>query len=63
MRESNKEDRGGEGNGPSCGLDRRLTMVEKSTQDDFGPMQEYDRRVDGGLLRNDEHQRGTGASR
>ena len=26
--------------------------------DDIGPMQEYDRRVEDGLLRNDEHQRG-----
>jgi protein AFG1 len=26
--------------------------------DDFGPLQEYDRRVNQGLLRNDEHQRG-----
>ncbi|KAF4845713.1 Protein AFG1 [Colletotrichum siamense] len=28
------------------------------TRDDFGPIQEYDRRVDNGILRNDEHQRG-----
>lgn len=25
---------------------------------DFGPIQEYDRRVEAGQLRNDEHQRG-----
>lgn len=30
----------------------------KPTHDDFGPLQEYDRRVDAGRLRNDEHQRG-----
>ncbi|KAF9870313.1 mitochondrial ATPase [Colletotrichum karsti] len=28
------------------------------TSDNFGPIQEYDRRVDNGILRNDEHQRG-----
>lgn len=26
--------------------------------DSFGPLEEYDRRVHDGLLRNDEHQRG-----
>ncbi|KAL8391823.1 hypothetical protein RB595_002142 [Gaeumannomyces hyphopodioides] len=30
----------------------------KINRDDIGPMQEYDRRVDEGLLRDDEHQRG-----
>lgn len=30
----------------------------KPSHDDVGPLQEYDRRVDAGRLRNDEHQRG-----
>ncbi|KAF4816599.1 Protein AFG1 [Colletotrichum siamense] len=41
---------------------RELCWTEKGsvsvTRDDFGPIQEYDRRVDNGILRNDEHQRG-----
>ncbi|KAF6813710.1 AFG1-like ATPase [Colletotrichum sojae] len=32
--------------------------TETVKRDDFGPIQEYDRRVDNGILRNDEHQRG-----
>lgn len=32
--------------------------MENVNADDIGPIQEYDRRVDNGLLRNDEHQRG-----
>ncbi|OLN97457.1 Protein AFG1 [Colletotrichum chlorophyti] len=34
------------------------TEGNTSTRDSHGPIQEYDRRVDEGLLRNDEHQRG-----
>ncbi|ERT03203.1 hypothetical protein HMPREF1624_01509 [Sporothrix schenckii ATCC 58251] len=30
----------------------------QATRDDIGPLQEYDRRVEAGRLRNDEHQRG-----
>lgn len=29
-----------------------------ANEEDIGPIQEYDRRVDSGVLRNDEHQRG-----
>ncbi|EAQ87638.1 hypothetical protein CHGG_04257 [Chaetomium globosum CBS 148.51] len=32
--------------------------VENTNTEDIGPIQEYDRRVANGLLRNDEHQRG-----
>ncbi|KAK3318864.1 AFG1-like ATPase-domain-containing protein [Apodospora peruviana] len=32
--------------------------IENVNTDDIGPIQEYDRRVDNGLIRNDEHQRG-----
>ncbi|KAK0744103.1 AFG1-like ATPase-domain-containing protein [Schizothecium vesticola] len=32
--------------------------IENVNTEDIGPIQEYDRRVDHGLLRNDEHQRG-----
>ncbi|KAK4144604.1 AFG1-like ATPase-domain-containing protein [Dichotomopilus funicola] len=32
--------------------------VENANPEDIGPIQEYDRRVDSGVLRNDEHQRG-----
>ncbi|KAK3389619.1 AFG1-like ATPase-domain-containing protein [Podospora didyma] len=32
--------------------------VENVNAEDIGPIQEYDRRVDAGLIRNDEHQRG-----
>ncbi|EJT72172.1 hypothetical protein GGTG_09039 [Gaeumannomyces tritici R3-111a-1] len=34
------------------------SAVENVDMDDIGPMQEYDRRVGEGLLRDDEHQRG-----
>lgn len=34
------------------------TAADSQVTDTFGPLQEYDRRVDSGLLRNDEHQRG-----
>ena len=43
-----------------------VRMVEGKTDtfaanaEDIGPIQEYDRRVANGLLRNDEHQRGEG---
>ncbi|KAM7216261.1 AFG1-like ATPase domain containing protein [Rhypophila decipiens] len=33
-------------------------VVENVNTDDIGPIQEYDRRVDAGLIRNDNHQRG-----
>ncbi|CAK7270516.1 ATPase [Sporothrix epigloea] len=36
--------------------------IAKPSRDDFGPLQEYDRRVKNGRLRNDEHQRGIVAS-
>lgn len=32
--------------------------TENVNEDDFGPIQEYDRRVAEGRLKNDEHQRG-----
>jgi len=32
--------------------------VENTNTEDIGPIQEYDRRVASGVLRNDEHQRG-----
>ncbi|KAL2876393.1 ATPase [Colletotrichum sp. CLE4] len=34
------------------------TEGNRAANDDHGPIQEYDRRVDNGILRNDEHQRG-----
>lgn len=34
------------------------TTINRPVSDDFGPLQEYDRRVDAGILKNDEHQRG-----
>lgn len=34
------------------------STVENVNQDDIGPIQEYDRRVAAGRIRNDEHQRG-----
>ncbi|KAK4099280.1 hypothetical protein N658DRAFT_498654 [Parathielavia hyrcaniae] len=45
------------------GQTRRATVaaaetVENANPGDIGPIQEYDRRVDSGVLRNDEHQRG-----
>ena len=39
----------------SPGLDLPSSAVNT---DDIGPIQEYDRRVDAGLIRNDNHQRG-----
>lgn len=42
-------------------LDRRRTLATVSDAPEdgvLGPLQEYDRRVDMGILRNDEHQRG-----
>jgi len=46
-----------------AGQRRRASVVADATvknenRDDIGPIQEYDRRVDAGLIRNDEHQRG-----
>ncbi|KAK1635181.1 AFG1-like ATPase-domain-containing protein [Colletotrichum phormii] len=35
-----------------------VTEGNRAAKDDHGPIQEYDRRVDNGILRNDEHQRG-----
>lgn len=43
---------------PSAPTIRTLATVVEKGDDDFGPLQEYDRRVNAGLLRNDEHQRG-----
>ena len=37
---------------------RHLATVVESKTDGRGPLEEYDRRVEEGLLRNDEHQRG-----
>jgi protein AFG1 len=37
---------------------RHLATVVDSKPDNGGPLEEYDRRVEEGLLRNDEHQRG-----
>ncbi|KAK1728908.1 AFG1-like ATPase [Colletotrichum acutatum] len=34
------------------------TEGNRAAKDEHGPIQEYDRRVDNGILRNDEHQRG-----
>lgn len=36
----------------------REANEKAAAKDDHGPIQEYDRRVDNGILRNDEHQRG-----
>ncbi|KAB5572165.1 ATPase, AFG1-like protein [Coniochaeta sp. 2T2.1] len=48
---------------PSASQRRHATAVAAATEenknyDDIEPIQEYDRRVDAGLIRNDEHQRG-----
>lgn len=37
---------------------RRLATVVDAPAKDHGPLDEYDRRVIAGILRNDEHQRG-----
>jgi len=37
---------------------KNLTDLAAVNYEDIGPMQEYDARVDHGILRNDEHQRG-----
>lgn len=37
---------------------RDTDLLSAVNSDDFGPIQEYDRRVDAGLIRNDNHQRG-----
>ena len=39
------------------------TDAGAANTEDIGPIQEYDRRVANGLLRNDEHQRGKGSGR
>lgn len=36
----------------------REANEKAAAKDEHGPIQEYDRRVDNGILRNDEHQRG-----
>lgn len=38
------------------------TDITVANPEDIGPIQEYDRRVDSGILRNDEHQRGETSS-
>ena len=38
---------------------RSFATVADGAPHDGGPLEEYDRRVEDGLLRNDEHQRGT----
>ncbi|KAL2754464.1 hypothetical protein ACRALDRAFT_1032158 [Sodiomyces alcalophilus JCM 7366] len=35
-----------------------LTLVKEGDKGDIGPLQEYDRRVNSGILKDDEHQRG-----
>ena len=51
-------------NSASMGADERLGLGHQTdaystaNAEDIGPIQEYDRRVDSHLLRNDEHQRG-----
>lgn len=35
-----------------------VATEENKNHEDIGPIQEYDRRVEAGLIRNDEHQRG-----
>lgn len=37
---------------------RALATVSDRAIGGLGPLEEYDRRVDAGILRNDEHQRG-----
>jgi hypothetical protein len=41
-----------------CASSWKFTDLATVNHDDIGPMQEYDARVDSGVLRNDEHQRG-----
>ncbi len=40
------------------GLENQTDAYSTANAEDIGPIQEYDRRVDNHLLRNDEHQRG-----
>lgn len=42
---------------------RRLATVVDAPAKDHGPLDEYDRRVIAGILRNDEHQRGAQAAK
>jgi protein AFG1 len=44
--------------GAMKGLNLKTDGRATANVEDIGPIQEYDRRVDSGLLRNDEHQRG-----
>lgn len=43
------------------GMVEGKTDADTANTEDIGPIQEYDRRVANGLLRNDEHQRGEGS--
>ncbi|KAK4240539.1 AFG1-like ATPase-domain-containing protein [Achaetomium macrosporum] len=45
-------------NGRTAWADGRADAGPTANTEDIGPIQEYDRRVANGLLRNDEHQRG-----